>query len=333
MNRDIVAIGASAGGVEALKRLAADLPRDLPATLLITVHTSPTGGYYLPDILNRAGALPAVLAADGLVLQQGQIVVARPGFHLLVRDGRIHLGTGPKENRSKPAIDPLFRSVAATHGGRAIGVVLSGWLNDGTSGLYAVKRCGGITVAQEPRDALAPEMPRSAIDNVEVDHVVPIAELGGLLGRLTRERAGAGLPVPPEVQVEADIAMHGGQSIAQTVQLGNPSILTCADCGGILTEMGDGVPLRYRCHVGHAYTAETLLTDQSEAVERALLSAMKILEERAAMWTRISENNETSGNRRASLMMQEKADIAKTEADLIRTLLDSRRERTVAAAD
>jgi two-component system chemotaxis response regulator CheB len=318
--------------VEALQRLVANLPRDLPATVLVVVHMSADAPSYLPEILRRAGPLPAVTAEDGLQLEKGHIIVARPGFHLLVRDGHVHLGTGPKENRSKPGIDPLFRSVAATYGGRAIGVILSGWLNDGTSGLYAIKRCGGLAVVQDPLDALAPEMPKSAIANVDVDHVVPIAGVGDLLGRLTREPADPDPGVPPEIGVEAQIAMRGGQSIDQTTHLGQPSIMTCADCGGMLTELKEGALLRYRCHVGHAYTAEALLAEQGEAIERALLSAMKTLEERAAMWTRMADRSERKDNRRSALLMQEKARIAKTEADLIRTLLDSRRERATTDA-
>jgi two-component system chemotaxis response regulator CheB len=210
MNRDLVAIGASAGGIEALKRLAADLPADLPAAILVTVHIAANGEFYLPQILSRRGPLEVVAAEEDLEIKHGRIILARPGFHLLVRDGHVHLGTGPRENRSKPAIDPLFRSVAATYRGRAIGVVLSGWLNDGTSGLYAIKCCGGLAVAQDPTDALAPEMPRNAIIHVGVDHTAPIGAMAGLLSRLTRENAGPDLPVPPEV-TEADIASHGGQ--------------------------------------------------------------------------------------------------------------------------
>lgn len=326
MNRDLVAIGASAGGIEALKRLVADLPADLPAAILVTVHMAPNGEFYLPQILGRLGPLEVVAAEEGLEIKHGRMILARPGFHLLVRDGHVHLGTGPRENRSKPAIDPLFRSVAATYRGRAIGVVLSGWLNDGTSGLYAVKRCGGVTVAQDPADALAPEMPRSAIIHVGVDHTAPIDAMAGLLSRLTREDAGPDLPVPPEVKVEADIASHGGQSIDQTASLGDRSVLACAECGGGLTEIYEGKMMRFRCHTGHAFTAESLLVDQGEALDRALLSALKTLEERAAMWTRMADRSEDSGNRRSALRMKEQADISKTEAEMIRTLLESRRD-------
>jgi two-component system chemotaxis response regulator CheB len=326
VNRDLVAIGASAGGIEALKRLATDLPADLPAAILVVVHMAPNSEFYLPQILSRLGPLEVVAAEDGLEIKHGRIILARPGFHLLVRDGHVHLGTGPRENRSKPAIDPLFRSVAATYRGRAIGVVFSGWLNDGTSGLYAIKRCGGVAVAQDPMDALAPEMPRSAIVHAGVDHIAPIDGMAELLSRLTRETAGPDMPVPPEVKVEADIAFHGGQSINQTATLGDRSVLACAECGGGLTEICEGETVRFRCHTGHAFTADSLLAEQGEAVERALLSALKTLEERAAMWKRMADRNEDGGNRRSALRMKEKADISKTEAELIRMLLDSRRE-------
>jgi two-component system chemotaxis response regulator CheB len=206
VNHDIVAIGGSVGGIEALKQIVARLPEDLPAAVLAVVHLPQEGPSYLPQILDSAGPLPAVAAEEGLPIRNGQIIVARAGFHLLVRAGRVHLGAGPRENRSKPALDPLFRSVAAAYRGRAVGVVLSGWLNDGTAGLYAIKRCGGVAVAQDPAEAIGKDMPRSAIENVSVDHVGRVGELGDIIARLVREEAGPDMPVPGEIQVEAEIA-------------------------------------------------------------------------------------------------------------------------------
>jgi two-component system chemotaxis response regulator CheB len=327
LNRDIVAIGGSAGGIEALKRIVAQLPADLPAAVLVVIHLPVDSPSYLPQILDGAGPLRAVAAEEGLPVRNGQIIVARGGFHMLVRDGRVHLGTGPRENRSKPAVDPLFRSIAATYRGRAIGVVLSGWLNDGTAGLYAIKRCGGVAVVQDPDDAIARDMPQSALRNVPVDYVARLEQIGSLIARLAREEAGPDMPVPSEIQVEADIAARGGDSIAQTSTLGARSIMGCPECGGVLTEMRNGNLLRFRCHTGHSYTAESLLAEQGQAVERALLSAMRTLEERAAMWTRLAERNEDLGNRRTVSAMRKNADDAKTEADALRQILQSRRER------
>lgn len=329
INRDLVTIGASAGGIDALKQLASALPEGLPAAVLVVVHIAANAEFYLPQILDRLGPFHAVAAEEGLEIRNGLMIIARPGFHLLVREGYVHLGTGPRENRSKPAIDPMFRSAAATYGPRAIGVVLSGWLNDGTSGLYAIKRCGGVAIAQDPRDALAPEMPRSAIVNAGVDHVVPIAGMARLLDELVREKPGPILPVAPEIKVEADIASRGGRAMAETERLGERAGVTCAECGGGLTEIDDGGVVRFRCHTGHAFTAEALLAGQAEAIERALLSALKNMEERAAMWSRMAARHHSDGDPRPALLMQERADISKTEADMLRTLLDSRREHAI----
>lgn len=260
-------------------------------------------------------------------LQRGQIIIARPGFHLLAHGGHVRLGTGPKENRTRPAIDPLFRSVAATYGSRAVGVVLSGWLNDGTSGLYAIKQCGGLSVVQAPEDAVAPDMPRSAIANVAIDHTVPLRNVASLLNRLTREQAGPEQPVPPEVQVEVDIAARGGQSIAETAALGKPSVIACPDCGGSLTEVRNRDVLRFRCHVGHAFTAEALIADQDEAIERALWSAVKTMEERAAMWQRLADRNAAKGNQRVAITMREHAANSKVESNLIRGLLNAQPQK------
>lgn len=192
----LIVIGASAGGVDAVQVIARGLPVDLPAAVLIVIHTSPNGPYQLPDILSRVGNLPAVRVADGDPIVAGKIYVAPPGSHLLVEKGRLRLSHGPKESRTRPAIDPLFRTAAAVYGPRVVGVILTGMLDDGTAGLADIAECGGITVVQQPGDAQHPSMPESALAHVRVDHIVPLSEIPDLLTRLVTARAGKGSRSP-----------------------------------------------------------------------------------------------------------------------------------------
>jgi Chemotaxis response regulator containing a CheY-like receiver domain and a methylesterase domain len=184
---DIIVIGASMGGIETLSNLVAQFPEDLPAAIFIVVHIAPNGPGVLAQILDRTGPLTAKLAENGESIRHGRIYVAPPDHHLLVKQGFIRVTRGPRENRSRPAIDPLFRSAAVAYGSRVIGVILTGFQNDGTAGLITIKRCGGVAVVQEPKDALALDMPQSALDSVEVDHCLAVSGMGAVLDRLARE--------------------------------------------------------------------------------------------------------------------------------------------------
>ncbi|MEY4577436.1 MAG: hypothetical protein RL701_2139, partial [Pseudomonadota bacterium] len=264
-HRDIIVIGASAGGVEVLLQLVASLPADLAATVFITLHVSPQSNSVLPQLLARAGKLPVAHAIDGAALQRGHVYVAPPAHHLLVRRGVLHLGRGPAENLHRPAIDPMFRSAAAAYEGRCIGVVLSGSLDDGTAGLAAVKQMGGYALVQDPAEAPYPSMPQSALDHVAVDQVVQVARLGDLLVQLTRAavgEAGAGAG-PGAAQVEryvreADMAQRGPVGQGEQAPVGVPSAFACPDCHGVLWELHEGKLVRYRCRVGHAYLPQSL---------------------------------------------------------------------------
>src|SRR5215813_13663658 len=202
---DIIVIGASVGGVEALSNLVAQFPEDLPATIFVTQHVVPTAKGRLALVLDRAGPLPATMAQDCESFEPGHIYVAPPDHHLLVKQGCLRVTRGLRENRVRPAIDPLFRSVAVAYGARVVGVVLTGLQSDGTSGLLAIKRCGGIAVVQDPIDALYPDMPLSALEHAEVDYRVPILKMGALLYRLSQEPAAATPPIPDELRIEVDI--------------------------------------------------------------------------------------------------------------------------------
>ena len=260
---DIIVMGASAGGVEALQEVVSGFTPDFPAAVFVVLHLAPWSVSRLPEILARSGPLPSTHATDGSVIRNAHIYVAPPNQHLLVSEGRIRLGTGPKENRHRPAVNVLFRSAALAYGPRVIGVVLTGALDDGVSGLWDIKQRGGTTMVQEPSSALYPDMPRNALENVPVDYIAPLEELATLLTDL------AGKPV-------AMAESHAEYSIESTARE-----LTCPECRGPITEFRRGPLSEYRCRVGHSYAPETFLASHAETRERALWAAVVAIEEGA----------------------------------------------------
>jgi two-component system chemotaxis response regulator CheB len=236
-NHDVIVIGASAGGVEALRTIASGLPADLPATILVVLHMSREGSGLLAPLIDRAGPLRAVQPSDGDRLEKGRIVVARPDHHLVLQDGHVRVMRGPKENRARPAVDPLFRSAALAYGPRVVGVVLTGSLDDGAAGLAAIKRRGGLAVVQDPRDALFPSMPRSALHAVRADHVVPVSEMAALLARAAASPAGSG-PGPDDETLRVEVAMSAGEP-EDIDKLGAQSPYSCPECGGVLNPVED----------------------------------------------------------------------------------------------
>jgi two-component system chemotaxis response regulator CheB len=287
---DVITIGASAGGVETLKKLFGQIPADLPASLFVVLHISPYSSSLLPSILAKEGTLPVFSAEDKARVKRGCVYVAPPDHHLLLERNRMRVVRGPKENRHRPAIDPLFRSAAWAYGPRVVGVVLSGTLDDGASGLWAVKTCGGVAVVQDPADALFPEMPANALRSIEVDHCLPLVEIVPLLVRLahepvedSRKRA-----VPEKIRIETEFVTME-HDIEDMKKLGVPSAFTCPTCHGALWELHDDELLRYRCHIGHAFSADSLLAEQTESLEQALESALRATEEKAATLRRLSE--------------------------------------------
>ncbi|MBF9239852.1 chemotaxis protein CheB [Hymenobacter sp. BT683] len=281
--RDIVVIGASSGGVTALLALVRTLPADFPAPVFIVQHVAPDSPSILPQLLSSVSALPARHPQHGETVAPGVIYVAPPDHHLLLEGNQVLVARGPKENRFRPSIDALFRSAAYTFGPRVIGVVLTGYLDDGTSGLWSVQRMGGLTIVQDPRDAEQPAMPSNALEFVAPDHLVPLAELGGLLVRLTTERAPAKPRLPAAqldlLQIELTIAKQGGGFELGIIDKGLLTPFTCPDCHGALTQLIEGKLIRYRCHTGHAYTVSSLLSEVTASVESLLYQSMRGLEE------------------------------------------------------
>lgn len=291
---DLIAIGTSAGGLDCLMNLTRNLPADLPAAVLIVQHVGARS--YLAEILGREASLPVISAESGMPIEAGRVYVGVPQLHLLIHDGHILLRRGPRENLSRPAIDPLFRSAACSYGARVIGVVLSGTLNDGTAGLLAIKRCGGCAVVQDPADAPFPQMPASAISHVAVDHVVRMAEMPALLARLVAEPPGLAPDIPLEIRLEAGIAALELAGMATEQQLGEQSPFTCPECHGALWEIEDKNFIRYRCHVGHAYTLNAVLEAQSDNIERMLWDALRTHRDRANLARRLAERERSNEN-------------------------------------
>jgi two-component system chemotaxis response regulator CheB len=326
-NHDIIVIGASAGGIEALQVLVAALPEGLSATVFIVAHLSPGYESRLAQILGKEAVLPVLRADDGKRFRLGHIYVAINDHHLLIEKGRMLVVRGPKENRHRPAIDPLFRSAALYYGTRTIGVILSGMLEDGTSGLWQIKRVGGLAVVQSPENAQVPQMPLSAIQNVDVDHVVPVEKMGTLLSRLTQTPiVNQQPPVIDLMNIEDRIAkMHVNPEAIQDVA--SPSPYTCPECHGNLFEVQEGDVLRYRCRTGHAYGQVALLESQSERTEEALWAAMRALQEKSQMLRQKADRHPKHSDSKESRLLAKAADSqAATLRQMIRTLEDKKRK-------
>jgi two-component system chemotaxis response regulator CheB len=321
-HHDIVAIGASAGGLSALRRLVAELPADLDAAVLVVQHMASDHRSELPEILGRAGPLPAGFADDGGPATRGRVHVAPPNRHLLLQGDTLRLSHAAWENGMRPSVDTLFRSVAVCCGARSIGVVLTGYLDDGSAGLRALKRCGATAVVQDPADAEYPDMPRNALAMVEADHVATLDAMPDLLAKLVAAPAGRPAPVPPEIQLEADI-MANPHLDDMTVldRIGSRSIFTCPDCGGVMWELRDGGMARYRCHTGHSYSTASLGHAMSGEVMRAMETALRALEERSRMLRRLGKQAEEVGQPHSARLWSERAETFSQQADEIRAAL------------
>ena len=324
--RDTIVVGASAGGVQALNKLVSDLPSDLPAAVFIVLHIPPDIPSLLPEILSRNAQLEVAHAIDGEKIRGGKVYVAPPDHHLLIQDSHIELVRGPKENLHRPSIDALFRSAARAASSRVIGVVLTGARDDGTIGMRAIKQRGGTAIIQDPAEAPFPSMPLSVMQEIRVDYSLPLQSIAPLLGRLSREKAEeeGRYPVPDEIDIESRIAeqrMEGDELLAFVEKLGKVSKLTCPDCHGALWEIDDEQILRYRCHVGHAFSAESLHEGQTQQLEIALWSAVRALEEKAVLAKRIVERSRKANQARTARLFQRRAEDAEAHGSMIRQLL------------
>ncbi|MDT5294850.1 MAG: two-component system, chemotaxis family, protein-glutamate methylesterase/glutaminase [Acidobacteriota bacterium] len=318
--KDIIVVGASVGGIEALRTIAGGLPKDFPASVFVVMHTSPEAPGILADILDRAGTLPAANAVDGERILPGRIYVAPPDRHLIIEPNRVRLTRGPKENRFRPAVDPLFRSAAQVYGPRAIGVILTGYLDDGTAGLWALKQLGGTAVVQDPHDALAPSMPASALRQVRVDHRLPVVEISPLLVRLTAAALGeeGEYEVPKEMEIEVRIAKEDTALDAGVLKLGEPSNYACPECHGVLLQLQEEKRIRFRCHTGHAYSVDSLLAEITEGVEDSLWNAIRSIEESVLLLHHLAGHLGEDENGHTAEEVLTRAQEAQRRADLVR---------------
>jgi two-component system chemotaxis response regulator CheB len=316
--RDIIAIGGSSGAVDAVKQLCRDLPADLAATLFVVIHVGTRGNNLLANIFDAQSAISVTTAVDGEVLRPGHAYIAPADRHLLVMGDVVRLGRGPRENLARPAIDPLFRSVAVSFGPRVIAVVLTGMLNDGASGLADVKRCGGVTVVQNPADALAPSMPWGALRATDVDYRAPLADMGALLIKLAGEAAGPPVEIPQDIRTEVEIALGRRSDSEVLAKFSHPVALSCPACGGVMSQLERRPPLRFRCQVGHSYTAEALATEKEGTVDEAVRVALRIMEERAVLIRKMADEARRSGLDAAANSYEQRVEESRAYAQTLR---------------
>jgi two-component system chemotaxis response regulator CheB len=323
INANTVVVGASAGGVEALRVLIAGLPATFPAAVLVVLHIPAHTPSQLHSILARAGSLPVTSAEDGEAIVAGHVYVAPADRHLLVEVGYLRLTRGPKENRVRPAIDVLFRSAAYSLGPRVIGIVLTGMLDDGTAGLWAIKDQGGITLVQSPEDALHPSMPESALQHVAIDYTLPVAAMPALLTKIIYDTAGA-IPHAESAEamrIETRIALEGNGLKEGIMQLGPISPNTCPECHGVLVRMQEGSIVRYRCHTGHAYSLQTLLADVNEKIDTTLWNALRVIEERILLLREMEQTARAMQDNVTAQQCAEQAHATEQQVQRVRELV------------
>jgi len=320
MRRDIVVIGASAGGIDALKKIVGALPAGFRAALFVVIHMAPNSPGVLGTILERAGRLPATMVTSRERFESGRIYVAAPDHHLLIDKDAVYATKGPKENRFRPAVDPLFRSAAKSYGPRVIGVILTGGLDDCTAGMIALKRLGGAAVVQDPDEAFSSSMPRNAMTHVQVDHCVRLVQMPSLLVRLAEEpiEDKGGLEVPEHINIEVSIAKEDDALAAGVLKLGPPSLYACPECHGVLLQMKEAGVLSFRCHTGHAYSVESLLAELHERKEEALWNAVRAVEEQILLMRHAADHCAAENKEERARELRQRADLTQEEIELVR---------------
>lgn len=316
-HHDIVVVGSSAGGIPALTALMRSLPRDYPASVFIVQHLSPNAESILPQMLARSGNIPVKHPEDGEKIEAGHAYIAPPDLHMLVEKDRILIKRGPKENLFRPSVDALFRSAGYMYGPRVVGVVLSGYLNDGTSGLWTIKRLGGVAVVQDPKESLYRDMPANVLEYVKVDHILRVSEMGDLLVELYGKKPAPEIPeaTPEEmerIQAEVIIAAQGNAYEMGIMQMGEVVPISCPECHGALIKIEEGTVVRFRCHTGHAFSADSLLENISASIEEELWKSISRIEETNILLNRLGNHFADTGRTRLSEFYFKKAgEVAK----------------------
>jgi two-component system, chemotaxis family, protein-glutamate methylesterase/glutaminase len=316
----IIVIGASAGGFEALKILMAGLPRGFTTPIFIVWHMSPDVPGILPQVLNKANTIVAAHAYNNEVIQPNRVYIAPPDHHLLIDEGKVLVTHGPKENRFRPAVDPLFRSAAYTYGNKVIGVILSGALDDGTAGLWAVKHYGGIAIVQDPRDAEVPSMPENAMREVAIDHCVQISQLPELLVRLSTEPITNNVVVMKDEQTKKEIQIAAEESGMKKgiMKFGELSPYTCPECHGVLSILHNDNIVRYRCHTGHAYSADALMASITEKIEDSLYSAIRGMDENIILLNHLGDHSAEANQPKLAALYFQKAKEVQERSEPVR---------------
>ncbi len=315
----VVVIGTSAGGLSALKQLIRQLLNDFPLPVLVVHHISADAtGNVLLNELNKLNTLKCQHAENGKNLKPGYLYLAPSDHHLMIGgDLKMLVTKGAQENRYRPAIDPLFRSAAVGFGTGVIGILLTGYLDDGTAGMKAIKRCGGTCIVQDPDEAEYPAMPKNALNNVEVDHCLPISEMGALLYKIIPQKLRKNKPVPKDVLIEATIAERVLSDLSSVNKVGGQVPFNCPGCGGVLWKVEKDINPRFRCHTGHAYTAASLLAEQTKKIEETMWTALRMFEERKNLLTEMARGKEGVGSKSAL----ERANMSQVHIDRIRAIL------------
>ncbi|MEH2444829.1 MAG: chemotaxis protein CheB [Nostoc sp.] len=326
LGHDIIVIGTSAGGLKVLGAILGAVPADINAVFFIVQHLAADKPSILPEILTDVGSLPASHPVDGESIKTGRIYIAPPDYHLLVNEGLMRVVRGPQENRFRPAIDTLFRSAARAYGTRVVGVVLTGYLDDGTVGLQAIKKRGGVAIVQDPKEAEYPSMAKSALRYVKVDYCLPLAEIPDLVVRLSKEPPAQeeAYPVTEEIEIESRIAeqqMNTQELLENVEAIGTRTTYTCPECNGSIWQIGKGEPLRFRCHVGHSFTASVFLSEQTQNLENALWSAVRAMEEKVTFSRQMAERMRNYNLANAVTKYEDHAMNLDKEVSLIRDII------------
>ena len=316
--KNVVVVGASAGGMQALVKLIRQFDASFPAAILVVNHMAmASSSEPLLNELRKVSSLPCKIAVDKEGIVAGHVYLARPDHHLMVSGEKIAITKGARENRARPAIDSLFRSAAVSYGNRVVAVLLTGYLDDGSAGMVAVKRCGGTCVVQDPDDSAYPDMPQNALRLASIDHCLPIDQMGALLTRLVKRRKRKATAIPDDIAIEASIAERVLSDLESVEELGEQVPFNCPGCGGVLWQMKKGKLLRYRCHTGHSYTAAALMDEQKAKMEETLWIALRMFEENRNLLIRMGAQGT------ASQSYIERVEQAKVHIDRIRAMLKS----------
>ena len=318
----VIAVGASAGGLNAISELVSQLPSDLDGSVFVVLHLSKAAlGDILVSRIQKNTSLPCKIAEDKEIIKTGHVYIAPPDAHLLVKEDHVIIGHGPAENRFRPSIDVLFRSVAASHGERTIGIILTGFLNDGTAGMMAIKQSGGYCIVQDPNEAEYPDMPLAVLENMEVDDCVSLKNMGKVIVEIINKAEVKGVAAPQNIISESKLSEKSATGINGVRSLGEKTVYACPDCGGGLWKIENGKIKHYRCHIGHSYSENDLLLKQSETTEHTLWVAVRMMEERKLFLQKIAKENDEKGLQRLSSQYNQRSKELEQHISTLKELL------------